>query len=256
MADPTYNLKWLTHKFDQGDPIRYVFFYKHENNDNGQPGKYVFNQWYHSPFTVDDIEYATAAHWMMAHKALLFGDGKAFEKIVSAGNIDEVKRCGREIQGFDEIKWNKEKFKIVKTGNIHKFNQNVKLLEFLLSTNDTVIVEANPADTIWGIGMGEEHSMVENPYAWNGSNLLGFALMEVRDFLRNTGSFQYAKAPMLPPWKKYPDVDPLDMFWRTGRGEQYVMEFGRYYSGLPDREKIIYELNYPATGDWNDYYNW
>ena len=254
MTVPVYNLKWLTDKFDQGQPIDYIFFRKHESGDNDVTGKFVLNQWFHSPFKVDEVEYQMATQWMMAHKALLFEDHNAFGKIVKARNIDEVRQFGREIQGFDETKWNNEKFGIVKTGNIHKFNQNPELLEFLLSTNNTVIAEANPFDSIWGIGMAEDESNVNNPYAWNGSNLLGFALMETRDFLRQTGRFQYANAIMLPPWKKYPGINPLDLFWRMGQGEQYVMEFGVYYDGLSDRDKIIYQLSYPAPGDWKDYY--
>ncbi|MFH5978327.1 NADAR domain-containing protein, partial [Clostridium perfringens] len=38
-------------------------------------------------------------------------------------------------------------------------------------------------DSIWGIGMGAKDENIEDPTAWNGENLLGFALMEVRDLL-------------------------------------------------------------------------
>ncbi|MDN5480552.1 MAG: NADAR family protein, partial [Chryseobacterium sp.] len=45
-------------------------------------------------------------------------------------------------------------------------------------------VEASPYDTIWGIGMLETDSRAKNPANWDGENLLGFALMEVRDQIR------------------------------------------------------------------------
>ena len=57
--------------------------------------------------------------------------------------------------------------------------------EFLLSTGDKILVEASPYDKIWGIGMKEGTPGIENPSNWKGENLLGFALMEVRDELRN-----------------------------------------------------------------------
>ena len=44
-----------------------------------------------------------------------------------------------------------------------------------------IIVEASPRDRIWGIGMGAKNENATNPTAWRGRNLLGFALMKVRD---------------------------------------------------------------------------
>ena len=251
----TYNLKWLTDKFDQGELLKYIFFWGHSNKDQETVGKFVFSQWYPSSFMIDGVEYKTAEHWMMAHKASLFGDTATFQKILTADKPGEVKELGRNINPFDEILWNERKFNIVKTGNIHKFNQNKPLKDFLLSTGDHVLVEASPADTVWGIGLDQNATMVDNPYSWRGENLLGFALMEARDFLQTFGDFQCREFEMAPPWKKYPGVNPLDMFWRMGAGEDYVMRFGDYWSKLSHRDKKIYELSYPATGDWMDYYN-
>ena len=49
---------------------------------------------------------------------------------------------------------------------------------------DRVLVEASPVDSIRGIGLAADNARAENPRQWNGLNLLGFALMEVRDRLR------------------------------------------------------------------------
>jgi ribA/ribD-fused uncharacterized protein len=178
-----YSLKWLTDKFDKGETIKYIFFWGHSGKNNDEVGKFVFSQWYPSAFVVDNIEYKTSEHWMMAHKAKLFGDNEIFEKILKADKPGEVKELGRQIRGFDELKWSERKFEIVKTGNIHKFSQNKKLKDFLISTGDRILVEASPTDNIWGIGLGQDAKMIENPHTWRGENLLGFALMEVRDFL-------------------------------------------------------------------------
>ena len=251
----SYNIKWLTDKFDKGETLKYVFFWGHSNRHNEDIGKFVFSQWYPSSFVVDDIEYKTAEHWMMAHKALLFCDIELFEKIIKADKPGEVKELGRRIRNFDEIKWNEKRFQIVKTGNVHKFNQNKNLKEFLIATADKVIVEASSTDTVWGIGVSQDSKMIDNPYTWTGENLLGFVLMETREFLNDFGNFEYSGFEMQPPWKKFPEIDPLDMFWRMGSGEEYMVEFGKYFSNLSDREKVRYELTYPATGDWTDYYN-
>ena len=57
--------------------------------------------------------------------------------------------------------------------------------KFLLGTGDSIIVEASPLDRVWGIGLGAANELATNPERWRGLNLLGFALMEVRERLRN-----------------------------------------------------------------------
>ena len=69
-------------------------------------------------------------------------------------------------------------------GNWYKFSQNRNLREFLLSTGDSVLVEASPYDAIWGIRLAASSPEAQDPMKWRGQNLLGFALMEVRDELR------------------------------------------------------------------------
>ncbi len=69
-----------------------------------------------------------------------------------------------------------------------KFGQIAELYELLLSTGDAILVEASPYDRIWGIGIGCEEAMAGGVEQWRGENLLGCALMQVRDYLRETDS--------------------------------------------------------------------
>ena len=69
-------------------------------------------------------------------------------------------------------------------GNLHKFQQNEDLGKFLLATGDKVLVEASPVDAIWGIGLAQDHEDALLPSKWRGPNLLGYALMTVRDLIR------------------------------------------------------------------------
>ena len=69
-------------------------------------------------------------------------------------------------------------------GNSAKFAQNEKLKAFLQSTGDQILVEASPEDKIWGIGLYDNHPDARTPAEWRGLNLLGFALMEVREGLK------------------------------------------------------------------------
>ena len=143
-----------------------------------------FSQWYECKFTVDGVEYHTAEQYMMAQKAVLFGDKEVLQKIMSADNPAVYKSLGRQIRNFDEKIWNEHKFQIVVNGNMAKFSQNPELLDFLVKTGDRILVEASPYDRIWGIGKSKDDFDIENPFKWKGENLLGFALMEVRENLK------------------------------------------------------------------------
>lgn len=160
----------------------YVFFWGHRKTK--KISKSCFSQWYEIDFEVDGHKYNCAEQYMMSQKAWVFKDLETFGKILDATDPKEIKTLGRQVKNFDGKKWNEHKFEIVKKGNLAKFGDNAELKEFLLSTGDKIIVEASPYDKIWGIGMKDITPGIENPVNWRGQNLLGFALMEVRDILR------------------------------------------------------------------------
>ena len=65
-------------------------------------------------------------------------------------------------------------------------SQDVNLRALLLKTEDLTLVEAAPNDAIWGIGQSVEAAA--RGAAWNGLNLLGNALMRVREVIRTGGA--------------------------------------------------------------------
>lgn len=249
-----YDIKWIEEEFGFGKTLNFLFFWGHTSK-NEQVGKECLSQWYPASFTFDNIIYKTSEHWMMAQKALLFKDRDIFEKIIKTETTKEVKSLGRQIKNFSNDIWNESKFKIVKTGNIHKFTQNPKLLSYIKSTEGQVLVEASPVDKIWGIGLAQDAVNVDNPYFWDGENLLGFALMEVRDYVKKFESFALITDPVLPIWKKYPNIHIMDMFWRMGEGEDYILKFSNYWRKLSQNEQEIYKLMFPSPSDWElDWY--
>ena len=96
----------------------------------------------------------------------------------------EMKALGKKVKNFDQVIWDKVKYSIVLNGNYYKFSQNPEMRDFLISTGDKILVEASPLDRIWGIGLSAQDHNANKPEAWKGENLLGFALMEVRDELK------------------------------------------------------------------------
>ena len=177
-----YNLENLIKDFNSKKKLKFIFFWGHTQNGD-EITKACFSQWYNCKFVVDGITYHTAEQYMMAQKALLFNDNDIFNKIMNSKHPKEYKELGRKIKNFSDSKWNENKYQIVLKGNIAKFSQNEKLKAFLLNTGTKILVEASPYDKIWGIGLSADQENIENPLTWNGENLLGFALMEVRDLI-------------------------------------------------------------------------
>ena len=75
--------------------------------------------------------------------------------------------------------------KLVYTGNKYKFTQNKELKEILLATRGTTLVEASPNDKIWGIGLTADNPKAQKRETWEGKNLLGEILTELRIELYN-----------------------------------------------------------------------
>lgn len=179
-----YNLNWLKAKYDDNESLKYIFFWGHKPSLDGSISKTCMSQWWeNAAFEVNGIRYETAEHWMMAEKARLFEDEEILQEILSEKSPAKVKKLGRKVRNFDAQTWAERNVDIVTEGNFHKFGQNEALKNYLLNTGNRVLVEASPYDRIWGIGLTQNTRNIENPYTWQGDNLLGFALMQARDRL-------------------------------------------------------------------------
>lgn len=163
----------------------FLFFWGHQPSKDGSIIKTCMSQWWPANFEENGIVYKTAEHYMMAGKARLFNDQEIAEKIIAKTSPKDVKDLGRQIKNFDAALWDQHKYNIVEQGNYLKFSQNNNLKHFLIQTGTKVLVEASPVDPIWGIGLAEDNADAKEPLKWKGENLLGFALMEVRDKLNN-----------------------------------------------------------------------
>ena len=169
---------------NSGNKLKYLFFWGHTPKSHSLVDQSCLSNWFPAEFSVEGDQYSTAEHYMMAEKARLFGDLSIREEILQAKNPGAAKRLGRKVKDFNQEEWEKNRFKIVVAGCFAKFSQNQSLKEFLLNTEDRVLVEASPVDPIWGIGLAKDHKDIENPNTWKGLNLLGFSLMEARDQLK------------------------------------------------------------------------
>ena len=182
------NNQELLQALANGVAVKYLFFWGHQSKMTSSAPvvtKSCFSQWYQAPFTSDNCHFQTAEHYMMFAKAMLFDDKKSANKVLAAQSPGEAKAIGRTVANFNDQVWQQHRFEIVINANLAKFRAHNELANFLINTNDRVIVEASPVDSIWGIGMAQDNPKIEQPEHWRGLNLLGYALMEVRERLIN-----------------------------------------------------------------------
>lgn len=177
-----YNIEKIKEILSQNPTTPIIYFWGHTPNPKKITNS-CLSQWYNCTFEVNGVQYHTAEQYMMASKARLFGDDDTLQEIMKATNPREYKALGRKIKGFNSETWDKHKYEIVVDGNKAKFSQNKGLKVLLLSTKDAILVEASPYDKIWGIGLDRETALKGSVDQWQGENLLGCALMEVRDWL-------------------------------------------------------------------------
>jgi ribA/ribD-fused uncharacterized protein len=160
--------------------VKFLFFWGHQPERDGSAGAGCLSQWWRAPFSVDGREFATAEHYMMWRKAMLFGDPTSAARVLEAPHPHAAKKLGGRVADFDEEVWKEHRFAIVVAGNLAKFGAHEDLRAFLLGTGDRILVEASPLDRIWGIGLSRDDPDATDPTRWRGLNLLGEALMRVR----------------------------------------------------------------------------
>lgn len=144
--------------------------------------KTPFSNFYRRPFTYKGYNLQFSEQGFMLEKAFLFDPSKV-DAIAKATQPDKAKALGRAVQNYDDTVWSSVRYdKIVEVLRA-KFKEPF-MRDILLRTGDRIIVEASPYDRIWGVGLDVEDTRILDEKNWRGQNLLGKALMEVRDQLK------------------------------------------------------------------------
>lgn len=150
------------------------------------------SNWYPCHFVVEgedgkELEFFNSEQYFMYQKAVVFGDKTTAMRILFEGkDPKKAKQLGRQVKNYDDAVWNKIRYHIMLYANIHKYFQNKELKELLLNEDfdGKHFVEASPLDGIWGIKCGEGEAL-DDESNWNGLNLLGKVLDEVRNILKS-----------------------------------------------------------------------
>ena len=151
------------------------------HNPNEEYG--FLSNWYLSKFVLNGTEYSSMEQYMMHRKAICFHDETRAAQILKTDDVSEIKQLGREVSSYDDKVWNGFRQIIVYEGLIAKFSQNEDLRKSLKETEKAILAECAVKDKIWGIGLSMTDPNRLDRSKWMGQNLLGFALMLVRDKL-------------------------------------------------------------------------
>lgn len=151
---------------------KYVFFY-------GGP----FSNWYSCKYEYLGQQFNCSEQQFIATKAHFFKDEEALKIIMGTDDPSVQKQAGKLVKNYDDVAWSKVRYLAMELSVLGKFSQNVNLKKILLQTKNKILVEASPTDRIWGIGMGAGHPDILDESRWQGQNLLGKALMAVREKL-------------------------------------------------------------------------
>jgi ribA/ribD-fused uncharacterized protein len=132
-------------------------------------------------------QYNSAHQAIAAELAKAFNDQDNLQKIMIAETPDAVVYTVDNVPGDKEVnetKWNSLTKQLIYDINILKFNQYPELAARLLETKNAMLGAYIPDDNLIGIGISIDNIQAQNPINWTGQNLLGKALMEIRDKIR------------------------------------------------------------------------
>lgn len=164
----------------EGKSFSFQYFWG-VSHSNKQPTKLgCFNQWSPHPISDGDVTFNCAEQAMMVKKAWMF------DNYVTANELMKITRpidMKAKIKGMDKAVWKAMQFDFLVGINLAKFTQHTDIKEVLLSTGTDVLVGASTYDTNLGIGTYESRAATLNVDEWEGENVLGFVLMEVRRIL-------------------------------------------------------------------------
>ncbi|MCM1496727.1 MAG: NADAR family protein [Bacteroides sp.] len=155
-----------------------VICFHNPDEENG----YLSN-WYPSRFMAGEVEFSSMEQFMMYQKALYFHDRVIAMQILDTEDVSHIKQLGRLVSGYDDNYWNGIRQIVVYEGLWEKFSQNADLKKQLISTENAILAECAVKDCIWGIGLSMNNPDRFDREKWKGQNLLGYALMMVRERL-------------------------------------------------------------------------
>ncbi len=155
--------------------------------------KEMFSPYYRCKIKFPSIELPlftcnSVLHAFELSKLIFFGN---YDKLFFAASMKFPKECiqaGYDIPNYNSVLWRNVKQSIMYQIEFQKYLQNKDLQMKLISDayKDIEFVYTNPLDSFWGIGTGEYTSMALHKDQWNGKNIHGKIIKQVREDIIRT----------------------------------------------------------------------
>lgn len=122
---------------------------------------------------------------MLPYVVSVFSNDSANARSIMENNRpNKLDELGRNIRNCDDPGWSRLCRSYLRRGNFAKFSQNPNIGQQLIdNVLNGELVFAVEDDRLLGVGLKEEDGRLYQKKSWKGKNLLGRALMEVRDML-------------------------------------------------------------------------
>jgi ribA/ribD-fused uncharacterized protein len=122
---------------------------------------------------------------MTHRKGLLFAPNSPYTAaVLETTNPSALVKLSGQIPNVNESVWQRERIRLLMTGNWLRFTQDSSLKAHLLATKSRELVEADPHDKYLGVGYDVASAPI-NRAKW-GSNMHGKVLMQVRKLIADS----------------------------------------------------------------------
>ncbi len=161
------------------ETLNEIYFYNHI-------GVYGYmSNFYPCTFVHDNIKFNCSEQFLMYAKAKTFEPDnlELLKQMLAEINPAKIKQFGQKVSNYNEVTWNSILYKVMIQASQSKFGQNPTLKAQLKSTGNKLLYEASPTDKIQGIGLSSADVTKQTNKLNYGTDLLGRALMEVRNEL-------------------------------------------------------------------------
>ena len=119
-------------------------------------------------------------------KAMAFQDTELAALILRMEEPSDALLLGNSVRAFTSKFWDTAKRGVMHRAVKEKYESNLYLAKRLLDPkfDGKTFVEASPIDTYWGIGMAVSNPNIDDETVWQGENVLGGIITEIRGLIK------------------------------------------------------------------------